>query len=81
MDQRTDARTRAINVGQPDRLHVGPFPWWMRGGHLETILASALLPRLVTELDRAGVGIVDLRVAEPSLDSVFLHITGTALRD
>ncbi|MEZ5094035.1 ABC transporter ATP-binding protein [Nocardioides sp.] len=43
--------------------------------------ASALLPRLVTELDRAGVGIVDLRVAEPSLDSVFLHITGTALRD
>lgn len=43
--------------------------------------ASSLLPRLVGELDRAGVGIVDLRVAEPSLDSVFLHITGTALRD
>ena len=52
MDQRTDARTRAINVGQPDRLHVGPFPWWMRGGHLETILASALplpLPPLRSE--------------------------------
>lgn len=23
-------------------LNVGPFPWWMRGGHLETILASTL---------------------------------------
>ena len=26
----------------PRELEVGPFPWWMRGGHLETILASAL---------------------------------------
>jgi ABC-2 type transport system ATP-binding protein len=43
--------------------------------------ASALLPRLVTVLDEADIGVTDLRVAEPSLDSVFLHITGTALRD
>ena len=43
--------------------------------------ASALLPRLVTVLDEADIGMTDLRVAEPSLDSVFLHITGTALRD
>ncbi len=26
----------------PWHLEAGPFPWWMRGGHLETILASAL---------------------------------------
>ena len=26
----------------PLHLEAGPFPWWMRGGHLETILASAL---------------------------------------
>ena len=43
--------------------------------------ASSLLPRLVTVLDEADIGVTDLRVAEPSLDSVFLHITGTALRD
>jgi ABC-2 type transport system ATP-binding protein len=43
--------------------------------------ASSVLPRLVGALDEADIGITDLRVAEPSLDSVFLHITGTALRD
>jgi len=26
----------------PWQLDAGPFPWWMRGGHLETILASTL---------------------------------------
>ena len=43
--------------------------------------ASSMLPRVVTALDEAGGGVTDLRVTEPSLDSVFLHITGTALRD
>ncbi len=29
-------------TAEPLRLEAAPFPWWMRGGHLETILASAL---------------------------------------
>ena len=43
--------------------------------------ASTLLPQLVGALTSGGIGVTDLRVEEPSLDSVFLHITGTALRD
>jgi len=43
--------------------------------------ASAHLPHLVDAVASAGGEIADLTVTEPSLDSVFLHITGTALRD
>ena len=43
--------------------------------------ASATLPRLITRLADAGAVVRDVKVVEPSLDSVFLHITGTALRD
>ncbi len=45
------------------------------------VQASTLLPRLVGALTSSGIGVTDVRVEEPSLDSVFLHITGTALRD
>jgi ABC-2 type transport system ATP-binding protein len=45
------------------------------------VAASTILPRLVSALSTADIGVSDLRVTEPSLDSVFLHITGTALRD
>lgn len=38
---------------EPAILHPGPFPWWMRGGHLETILASTLpLPTAPFEATR-----------------------------
>ena len=43
--------------------------------------ASSHLSSLVNALSDAGAMVTDLRVEEPSLDSVFLHITGTALRD
>ncbi len=43
--------------------------------------ASSLLPQLVGALASSDIRVTDLRVQEPSLDSVFLHITGTALRD
>jgi ABC-2 type transport system ATP-binding protein len=43
--------------------------------------ASASLASLITRLADAGAVIRDVKIAEPSLDSVFLHITGTALRD
>ncbi|MDH3292714.1 MAG: ABC transporter ATP-binding protein, partial [Acidimicrobiia bacterium] len=42
--------------------------------------ASQLLPELIAELGRRGLPITEIQVVEPSLDSVFLHITGTALR-
>ncbi len=43
--------------------------------------ASHLLPELIAELGSHGLGVAEIQVVEPSLDSVFLHITGTALRD
>ncbi len=43
--------------------------------------ASSHLSSLVNALTDADAVVTDLRVEEPSLDSVFLHITGTALRD
>ncbi len=43
--------------------------------------AAGALPRLLTALAAAGVTMQNVQVREPSLDAVFLHITGTALRD
>lgn len=41
VDLRTEPPIEAALDG-PRTLHAGPFPWWMRGGHLETILASVM---------------------------------------
>ncbi len=43
--------------------------------------ASHLLPELIAEVGTQGLSVTEIQVVEPSLDSVFLHITGTALRD
>ena len=43
--------------------------------------ASGLLPRILDVAQQAGVGISGVEVVEPNLESVFLHLTGKALRD
>jgi len=43
--------------------------------------ASRLLPRLVQAVDAQGVELTNVEVREPDLESVFLHLTGKALRD
>ncbi len=43
--------------------------------------ASARLPDLLQRVAAADVTVQEVEVREPSLDTVFLHITGTALRD
>ena len=43
--------------------------------------ASTLLPRVLEVAQRADVGISGVEVIEPNLESVFLHLTGKALRD
>ncbi len=43
--------------------------------------ASARLPDLLQRIAATGVTIQEVEVREPSLDTVFLHVTGTALRD
>lgn len=46
-------QSRGHPTSEPRHLQAGPFPWWTRGGHLETILASALpLPIAPIEAER-----------------------------
>ncbi len=40
-----------------------------------------LVPRIVNTAESAGVDVVDLSVSEPSLETVFINLTGKDLRD
>lgn len=42
---------------------------------------SALLPRLLRELDHEGIGVTTATAVPPTLDDVFLALTGRTLRD
>ena len=48
---------------------------------LLTADASALMPRLFEDARAAGAHITEINLAEPNLETVFLHLTGRALRD
>lgn len=43
--------------------------------------ASGLLPRILDVAQQSGVSVSGVEVVEPNLESVFLHLTGKALRD
>jgi ABC-2 type transport system ATP-binding protein len=43
--------------------------------------ADGLVPRMVLAADRAGFELVDVSVAEPSLETVFINLTGRELRE
>ncbi len=58
-------RTRVVDGGV--ELHV-------RG-------AERLVPRVVNAAESGGFEVADLSVAEPSLETVFINLTGKALRD
>jgi ABC-2 type transport system ATP-binding protein len=40
-----------------------------------------LIPRIVRAADDAGLELADVSVAEPSLETVFINLTGKELRD
>jgi len=42
---------------------------------------TGLLPRVVAAADRGGVDVADISVAEPTLETVFINLTGKDLRD
>jgi ABC-2 type transport system ATP-binding protein len=42
---------------------------------------SGVLPKVVAAADRGGFNITDLSVAEPTLENVFINLTGKELRD
>jgi ABC-2 type transport system ATP-binding protein len=43
--------------------------------------ASRVLPQVVTAAERGGFEVNDLSVAEPTLETVFINLTGKELRD
>ena len=42
---------------------------------------TGVLPRIVAIAEQGGFNITDLSVAEPSLETVFINLTGKELRD
>ena len=58
-------RTRSIDGGV--ELHI-------RG-------SERLVPRVVAAAEAAGFSLADLSVAEPTLETVFIGLTGKELRD
>jgi ABC-2 type transport system ATP-binding protein len=40
-----------------------------------------LLPKVVNAAEEAGFPVLDLSVAEPTLETVFINLTGKELRD
>ena len=53
------------------------------GSALEVVAvnASRALPEVVLAITRAGLDVHSVDVSEPDLESVFLHLTGKALRE
>jgi ABC-2 type transport system ATP-binding protein len=43
--------------------------------------AGGLLPQVVNAAERGGFAVRDLSIAEPTLENVFIHLTGKELRD
>jgi ABC-2 type transport system ATP-binding protein len=43
--------------------------------------SDRLVPRIVLAAERGGFDLVDLSIAEPSLETVFINLTGKELRD
>jgi ABC-2 type transport system ATP-binding protein len=43
--------------------------------------AEGLLPRLIHAADGTGATVTDLHLAEPTLETVFINLTGKDLRE
>jgi ABC-2 type transport system ATP-binding protein len=43
--------------------------------------SERIIPRVVSAAERAGFELVDLSVAEPTLETVFINLTGKDLRE
>jgi ABC-2 type transport system ATP-binding protein len=74
-----DDRERAETVftGELGEVHREPDPAGLSGPCSDADRAAGLL----TELSRQGIGIADFRMGQPSLDEVFLALTGRPADD
>ena len=61
--------------------HVESCSSTAAGMEVVSVNASQALPDIVLAISAAGLDVQAVRVSEPDLESVFLHLTGKALRD
>jgi ABC-2 type transport system ATP-binding protein len=70
------AEALAADVEGVTRTHI------VDGGvQLHVQGSDRLVPRVVTAAERGGFDLVDLSISEPSLETVFINLTGKELRD
>jgi ABC-2 type transport system ATP-binding protein len=74
LDRLTEVLTAAIDGVTRSRQLEGAVELHVSG-------PDRLLPRVVNAAEGAGFDVVDLSVAEPSLETVFINLTGKDLRD
>lgn len=48
---------------------------------LATNHSTGVLPRIVTDAEQIGVTITDLSISDPTLETVFINLTGKDLRE
>jgi ABC-2 type transport system ATP-binding protein len=72
LSQDVDGVTRTRLVGGPGG--EGTVELHMQG-------SERLVPRIVLAAERGGFDLVDLSISEPSLETVFINLTGKELRD
>jgi ABC-2 type transport system ATP-binding protein len=49
--------------------------------NLHTANSRAALPEIITRVNQNGTHLVNMNIVQPSLEDVFIHLTGKALRD
>ena len=74
-----DALQRLPGVGQLATRYMGTDSVWEV--NLQADDGRAVLPGVIAAMGQGGPRIVNLKIAEPSLEDVFIHLTGKALRD
>ncbi len=84
-----DVVVRLTAEGETERVaeHMRTFPDATGANavdgavHLTARSASGLLPSLIAHAEQGGFRVQDLSVNEPTLETVFIHLTGKDLRD
>jgi ABC-2 type transport system ATP-binding protein len=91
----TQAELVRATVGSGKAIHVegdrpippalvAEFPGAVADGErlrLTTPAPAQVIPRLLAAFEREGVGVRDLELVSPGLESVFMHLTGRELRE
>ena len=80
---KTTGRHRpAGRAAQPGGGRGDPDPAGATAGvELHVQGGDRLVPRIVLAAERGGFDLIDLSIAEPSLETVFINLTGKELRD